>query len=327
MNSSQPSESDKIKLLIVDDEPIICEGLRYTIDWERLGVHVVGVAYDGEEALRMIESEEINLLLTDIRMEGMDGLKLTEQLNQRFPDIGVIVISGYESFDYARQALRMNVSDYLLKPVEIDELIAIVSKVVEEIRRDAVNASAGEEELWLANCIHNGPSQQAETPPSYLSGSQFRILTTQLGEFADWRAELTSSQYEAIQQQWLMHVQHSLKTYSIRCISVFDDQNLLYTLAIPNEIFSSEQWVRALEEMLRNWQGDRYLYCGASDVYASPGETGIRCREAAETLGYHALEDVPLLLPEYRALMDNNRTLPTYNDAKNIQSLVSALFK
>jgi two-component system response regulator YesN len=122
-------------------------------------------------------------------------------------------------------------------------------------------------------------------------------------------------------------VQLSLKKYSIRCISVFDDQNLLYTVAIPSENFSTEQWNGALEEMLRNWQGERSLYCGVSDVYVSPAETGIRCREAAETLGYHVLEDVPLLLPEYRVLMDNNRALPNYNDAKNVQSLVSALFK
>lgn len=168
LNNSQPSESDKLKLLIVDDEPIICEGLRFTIDWESLGIHVVGVAYDGEEALRMIESEEINLLLTDIRMEGMDGLKLTEQLNQRFPDIRVIVISGYESFDYARQALRMNVSDYLLKPVEIDELIAIVSKVVEGIRRDTVNGSAGKKSCgWPIAFTTVLPNKRKRRLPTY----------------------------------------------------------------------------------------------------------------------------------------------------------------
>ncbi|WP_254450373.1 response regulator transcription factor [Cohnella herbarum] len=327
MSNTRSADADKIKMLIVDDEPIICEGLRYTIDWDSLGIHVVGEAYDGEEALRKVESEEVDLLLTDIRMDGMDGLKLTEQLNEKFPGVHVIVISGYENFEYARQALRMNVDDYLLKPVEIDELIGTVSRVLERIRDEKGSSSEKEDELWLSNCIHNSLSYVKESPPAFLAGKPYRILTTQIAEFNDWQAELSALQYENIQQQWINHVQSCLKSFAIRSISVFDHPNLLYTLAVSNEELSAAKWNQALEEMLRSWQGEHSLYCGVSEISEHSETTGLACKEAEEILRYHVLEDVALLLPEYRDPMDSSRVLPNYNHAKSVQLLVPLLFK
>lgn len=74
-----------IRMIIVDDEPIICEGLKQTIDWEQLGVEVVGVAWDGEQALEIVQAEAIDIVLSDIRMDGMDGLELAEQLRRPIP--------------------------------------------------------------------------------------------------------------------------------------------------------------------------------------------------------------------------------------------------
>lgn len=118
----------RVKMLIVDDEAVICEGLRYTIDWTKLGVEVVGEAYDGKEALRLVEEHGVQLVLSDIRMDGMDGLELAKHLRQRHPAVQVVMISGYEDFEYARQAIRLGVEDYLLKPVDIEELSSVVKK-------------------------------------------------------------------------------------------------------------------------------------------------------------------------------------------------------
>lgn len=76
-----------VKMLIVDDEPVICQGLHYTIDWADYGVEVVAEAYDGNEALQLVQEHEIDLVLTDIRMEGMDGLQLAKELKLRHPQV------------------------------------------------------------------------------------------------------------------------------------------------------------------------------------------------------------------------------------------------
>lgn len=117
------------KILIVDDEPMICEGLSQTIDWESIGVEVKGIAYDGLEALNILKEQKIDIVLTDITMPNMDGLALTEELTALHSDIEVIMFSGYDEFEYARQALRLGVNDFLLKPIDIEELLKIVKRL------------------------------------------------------------------------------------------------------------------------------------------------------------------------------------------------------
>ncbi|WP_039788050.1 response regulator, partial [Paenibacillus riograndensis] len=134
MSNNGKGNANGLKMLIVDDEPIICKGLRLTIDWAALGIEVIGEAYDGEEALQVMANTEVDFLLSDIRMEGMDGLQLAEQVGQRYPEVRMVIISGYEDFDYARQAMRLGVNDYLLKPVNVDELTGVVGKLADEIR-------------------------------------------------------------------------------------------------------------------------------------------------------------------------------------------------
>jgi two-component system response regulator YesN len=126
-----------IKMLIVDDEPIICQGLRQTIPWDTIGVEVVGEAYDGVEALQFVTRQHVDLVLTDIHMDGMDGLELAKGLKELLPQIRIIILSGYDDFEYARQALRLGIEDYLLKPVNIEELMAMVQSIGKELTYDA----------------------------------------------------------------------------------------------------------------------------------------------------------------------------------------------
>nr|WP_306220253.1 response regulator [Cohnella sp. WQ 127256] len=316
-----------IKLLIVDDEPVICEGLRYTIDWEEQGVQVIGVAYDGEEALRIIEQEDVNLVLTDIRMDGMDGLQLTEQLNIRYPNVRVIMISGYEDFSYARQAIRMDVIDYLLKPVEIEELIEVVRKVVVSIRSENVTDLVQEDEQWLSNQIRNAPSYTKEVQPVHLEGSRYRMVVTQLEYFSEWRTALTSEQYTLIQQQWMNIVHQSLESCSIRSISVFDHPNLLYTLVITSAEFGPFDWLNALDDIMKSSVEEHSLYCGVSGVYDSLAATNIHCKDVKQLIQYHVLEGKTILQPELLESIGSNRTLPDFENTKVVQLLVHAIFK
>ncbi|MFV0527842.1 MAG: response regulator [Lachnospiraceae bacterium] len=120
------------KVLIADDEAKVCKLIQNVIDWEALGVEVVGIAQDGITALQIIEDKTPDIVITDIRMPGYDGLQLIEKAKALDKDIYFIIISGHRQFDYAHNAIKFGVEDYLLKPIREEELISIVTRVVNE---------------------------------------------------------------------------------------------------------------------------------------------------------------------------------------------------
>lgn len=108
-------------LLVVEDESIVRVGLRYMVNWESLGVYWKAEASNGEEALRILEAEPIHIIMTDIRMPGMDGLELVRQIKKRHPGVQIIFLSSYDDFAYAKEAIRLGAIDYLHKPTMDEE--------------------------------------------------------------------------------------------------------------------------------------------------------------------------------------------------------------
>ncbi|MCR8630912.1 response regulator transcription factor [Paenibacillus radicis (ex Xue et al. 2023)] len=123
-----------MKIMIVDDEVIIREGLSTVIDWKQLGFQFLEPAESAEEALERIPVEKPDLLLTDIRMEEMDGLTLAKEAKAMFPDLEIIMLSGYDDFSYMQQAIRNDVSDYLLKTSRPGDIIQAVLRAAQRIR-------------------------------------------------------------------------------------------------------------------------------------------------------------------------------------------------
>ena len=111
-------------VLIADDEKNICEGIAEFLDWQELGFHIIGLAANGEEALNMLSWQRCELILTDIRMPGIDGLALIRRIQEKDPGIKIIIVSGYSDFAYAKQAIEMGVKAFLLKPIDREELLA-----------------------------------------------------------------------------------------------------------------------------------------------------------------------------------------------------------
>jgi len=122
-----------IKLLLVDDEEDILSGMRDTVEWNSIDATVCGCAKNGREALGIIDAAYPDVVITDIRMPEMDGLKLCEYIYCNHPRVKTIILSGYADFEYARQALEYNVTEYLLKPVDINHLLTTVSTLKERI--------------------------------------------------------------------------------------------------------------------------------------------------------------------------------------------------
>jgi two-component system, response regulator YesN len=117
------------KVILVDDEEIVREGIRERIPWGDLGFELIGTAEDGQEALQMIQSNQVDLLITDICMPFMDGLTLTENVKRIYPSLKIIILSGYDQFDYAQNAIKLGVQDYILKPITSKEVKALLVKV------------------------------------------------------------------------------------------------------------------------------------------------------------------------------------------------------
>lgn len=117
------------KIVIAEDEFIVRKGLVETVDWEKIGCDVVYAAENGLKAYQYIKDNDVNLLITDIRMPKMDGLKLIESLLMlENKNISFIVLSAYNEFSYAQEAIKLGVMDYILKPFKVDDLLVSVEK-------------------------------------------------------------------------------------------------------------------------------------------------------------------------------------------------------
>lgn len=121
------------KLLIVDDEVLVRQAIKRQMNWAEYGFECVGDCEDGVLALEFMDREPADVVLTDIGMPFMDGLGLTRELAERHPGAKVIILTGYDDFDYARQAVKLQAVDYILKPVTSAELGAVLGKLRDEL--------------------------------------------------------------------------------------------------------------------------------------------------------------------------------------------------
>lgn len=127
---------NEIKVFLVEDEMVIRRGIKNSIDWEKEGYIFCGEASDGELAYPMIIKEKPDILITDIRMPFMDGLELCKLVKEELPNIKILILSGYDEFDYAKEAIRLGVTEYLLKPISSGKLLEALNGVSESIRRE-----------------------------------------------------------------------------------------------------------------------------------------------------------------------------------------------
>ena len=125
------------RVIIADDEPVIRRGLRETIEWDALGLEVAGEAADGAEALKLIREIRPEILITDIRMPEMDGIELIREIKKLELNTKITILSGYSDYDYLKAAIRLGVDNYLLKPIDNDELISNLRNTVGEIEKEA----------------------------------------------------------------------------------------------------------------------------------------------------------------------------------------------
>ncbi|MZQ85353.1 response regulator [Paenibacillus sp. 5J-6] len=124
-----------LKAVVFDDEYIVLQGLRELIDWSSFGIELIGTADNGLSALELFRVHRPQLIFTDIRMPGMDGLQLIEVIMREAPETLCIVFSGFNEFEYVKQAINLGVADYLEKPITVPTIEKAIRKVMDKISR------------------------------------------------------------------------------------------------------------------------------------------------------------------------------------------------
>jgi len=179
-----------LKVLLVDDEPFIAKGLSVLVDWNALGFTIAGTASNGRQALSFLKKHPVDLVIADIQMPVMDGLELMDILRRdKISDAHFVVLSGYSDFEYARQAIRFDCMDYLLKPVMTDQLTELLQKVKASCRRSS-----------------EGKQREAVYSSAYLAQNLMALIQEQYDEktvfYVESQLKLTGSiRYVSITRQ------------------------------------------------------------------------------------------------------------------------------
>ena len=124
------------RIIIVDDEEIMRDGLINLVNWTSLGFQIVADFQDGQEVLEYLKDNEVDVILTDIKMTFVSGLDLARYVNEQKLSTKVVLISGYKDFEYARQAVNYNVVQYLLKPISLKDINRVFTEIRKEIDRE-----------------------------------------------------------------------------------------------------------------------------------------------------------------------------------------------
>ena len=132
-----------LRVLIVDDEPLVRQLLKKIITWEEHGLTISGEASDVDDAMKIIRTEQPDVVFTDIMMPGTNGLEFTKMIGEFNPAIRVVLVSGYDEFEYANQGIKLGVFDYILKPIDRD----VLAKIADSLREDIAKERSREEEF------------------------------------------------------------------------------------------------------------------------------------------------------------------------------------
>lgn len=161
---------DLYKVMLVDDEEEVREAMKRRINWEEIGFTVVASAENGEDALEKAEKYEPDVVMTDIQMPFMDGLTMLKHIKDQIPDIRSVIFSGFDEFEYAKEAIRLEAEEYILKPIDADELKEVFERI--KIRLDEQVSNKKDYEKLKAHYEQSLPILQEQLLIGLLEGRQ-----------------------------------------------------------------------------------------------------------------------------------------------------------
>lgn len=222
-----------ISVMIVDDEFIVRQGIKTSIDWEAHGIKIIGEAMNGQSALPKIRTLRPDILITDIRMPVMDGLTLAEKVREEMPEMKIIILSGYGEFAYAKKSIHLNVAEYLLKPVGAEELMKAVltqrdiitgerwknaelqkNKLLVEENIDFIRARFIQGLLKNKYTDESVIKSKARNLRINLDGPQHQIILIDIDDFFLLSEEMSATQKDNLTQAVLKIASEQINTYT-----------------------------------------------------------------------------------------------------------------
>lgn len=256
------------KVMLVDDEKMVRKGIRMSIDWQRYGVVIASEARDGAEALEKLREEPVDLILSDIRMPVMSGIELARTVKQQYPDVEMVLLSGYEDFACAKEAMALGIRHYLLKPVLADNLVETVSglrdeekerrlrRQGEQLRGQLLRASAPLLKSRLVAGMLEGRIgrqellEQARLLGMELGGPPYAVFAAEVDGYRQLQERLTPSELDAYGYALLNIAEETLAAApgSPVCITAIRPGRLAGILPMPSGKLSLD----ALERVAAN---------------------------------------------------------------------------
>lgn len=250
-----------IKVLLVDDEPFILQGLRVLIDWKQEGFEIAATAANGLEALDYLRNNEVNLIIADINMPVVTGLELLERVRQEeISDAYFVILSGYADFSYAQQAIRFECTDYILKPVEREELIGVLNKVIElnDCMKEKTQTNRKMERAYLARnvisvIIGKYDSMNLKYVKEHLHLSEgVRYIEVEL-DGVRMQEEITDEEKRVCQRKLFEACLEFLKEDSRHCVFDVSGHEKIYDIGLIYCDFMAENNKTSEEEYLESF--------------------------------------------------------------------------
>lgn len=263
-----------LKIFLVEDEFVMREGIKNNVDWMLHGYEFCGEASDGELALPMIQKYKPDIVITDIRMPFMDGLTLSKHVKKELPDTEIIILTGYEEFEYAKEAITIGVSSYLLKPINGEALLKEVDQIAERIKEKSKEKEIREK--YKREMQENIQKERKEFFDDLVTGSK---SVAELLEFANKLCIDLSSMWYNVVLVKTQSLKHAHDEYSNRLIEIdeklkrYEEENHLLAFnrnlegkALIFQADSKEELVRIqgaylhkMKEVLEEYRNIRYF--------------------------------------------------------------------
>ncbi len=296
---------DQYKVLFVDDEEEVCQIIMKKLDWESMGYAVAGYAHNGVEALEMAEEVQPDVVMTDIKMPYMDGLTLARELKKRYQNIRVIIFSGFDEFEYAREAIKLEAAEYILKPINATELRVVFEKVKTSLDQEL--SEKRDIEKLREYYLQSLPVLQESIYTSLIEG---RIPEHEIRRYAeDYQIRLTGPYYVVA----VLHISRepaegenhadpvlqavSIKRYveeqfdgkwSCRAVTYLGDTVLIVELQdvkqLPTFTDHMDRFCKAVRRLL-----DMQLTAGIGLVCSNPAQLSISYESAKNAAAYRVL--------------------------------------
>ncbi|MRN56265.1 response regulator transcription factor [Paenibacillus monticola] len=274
------------KIFIVDDEPFIIEGLYDILDWPSLGLEIVGHAENGRQALDLLASTPVDVLITDISMPIMNGLTLISEARKLHEELKVIILSGFNEFDYLKEGMKLGIENYLLKPINIEELESTLRNTVEKLDsvRSEEQYSAFDVQIlkdntlyrWLTGQIAAAEfAERAELIGLMLNGPYIVVAVLRV------EGDPTES-FEWIRQR--LRDEHEITLF--RDV----DREIVMISSLQNWAEGKREFVTLLEQLSRELaESNRFVQIGIGSVSQLPEEASLSYSEAKRALEYYMI--------------------------------------